>query len=802
MIGAGLAALLSHWRRHRLQLAMLLIGLCLATALWSGVQAINAEARASYDRAAALLGQDRFATLVPSGGRDIAEETYIALRRAGWRVAPIIEGEWRAGGRRLHLVGIDPVSMPAGTTASMPGTADDLLAFITPPGLVHVAPATLAELDEAGTPPLRADPGLLPGTALADIGIAQQLLDRPGRLTRLIVLPDQPAGRPALDDVASGLTLRPPDGGTDIGRLTESFHLNLTAFGFLAFIVGLFIVYSAIGLAFEQRRPTFRILRALGLTARMLVALVLAELLVFSLAAGLAGLALGFVVASLLMPGVAGTLNALYGAAVDGTLSLRPQWIASGLAISVGGTLLSAGGSLWRISRLPPLASGRPRAWARTSRRMLAVQSGVALALLAAAGLLALAGEGLPAGFAVLAFLLLGAALLWPGVLDAALGLAERWSTGVRTQWFWADTRQQIPGLALAFMALMLAFSANVGVSTMVASFRTTFTGWLDQRLASELYVTARNEDEARAVSVWLAARADAVLPMVDVAADLGGQPGQIYGVADHATYRDRWPLLDAMPDAWDRVRAGDGLLVNEQLYRRNGLRLGERLTLPDGLAPEIVGVYSDYGNPSGQAMIGIGLFTRYFPGTPVLRFGVRAPPDTVPALRQGLETTFGLGPANVTDQASIKARSLAIFEQTFAVTAALNVLTLGVAGIALFASMTTLSGMRLPQLAPVWAMGFTRASLAGLELLKTVLLVVATLLLAIPVGVALAWVLLAIVNVEAFGWRLPLRLFPRDWMMLAGFAVAAALVAAALPLVRLSRVAPADLLKVFAHER
>jgi putative ABC transport system permease protein len=39
--------LLSHWKRHPGQLATLLLGLGLATALWSGVQAINEEARQS-----------------------------------------------------------------------------------------------------------------------------------------------------------------------------------------------------------------------------------------------------------------------------------------------------------------------------------------------------------------------------------------------------------------------------------------------------------------------------------------------------------------------------------------------------------------------------------------------------------------------------------------------------------------------------------------------------------------------------------------------------------------------------------
>ena len=44
MLRMGLAALLSHWRRKPLQLATLLVGLSLATALWSAVQAINGEA--------------------------------------------------------------------------------------------------------------------------------------------------------------------------------------------------------------------------------------------------------------------------------------------------------------------------------------------------------------------------------------------------------------------------------------------------------------------------------------------------------------------------------------------------------------------------------------------------------------------------------------------------------------------------------------------------------------------------------------------------------------------------------------
>ena len=63
------------------------------------------------------------------------------------------------------------------------------------------------------------------------------------------------------------------------------------------------------------------------------------------------------------------------------------------------------------------------------------------------------------------------------------------------------------------------------------------------------------------------------MLPIWNVEAPILGRPGEIYGVADHPTYRDNWPLLEALPDAWDLVAQGEGVMVNEQLYRREGLR-------------------------------------------------------------------------------------------------------------------------------------------------------------------------------------------------------------------------------------
>ena len=134
--------------------------------------------------------------------------------------------------------------------------------------------------------------------------------------------------------------------------------------------------------------------------------------------------------------------------------------------------------------------------------------------------------------------------------------------------------------------------------------------------------------------------------------------------------------------------------------------------------------------------------------------------------------------------------------------TAALNAFTLGVAGIALLTSLLTLSNSRLPQLAPLWAIGITRRRLAAIELLKTMSVALITALFALPLGLLVAWCLLAIVNVKAFGWRLPFHIFPAQLLWLVGVAMAAALGAAALPVLRLARMQPATLIRIFANER
>ena len=758
-----LRALLSHWRRRPVELATLLIGLAVATALWSGVQALNAQARDSYDRAAAVLGGGTLSTVTALDGQPFPLADYVTLRRAGWAVSPVLEGEVRVGEARIRVIGIEPLTLPPGAEGLRVGEGVERLTdFLTPPNLALAAPGTI--LDDR-FPALSPEPDLPPGTVLVDIAVAERLLDSPGKVSRLLL----PEPRDLPPDLATRLQVRGPERDGDLERLTDSFHLNLTAFGFLSFVVGLFIVYSAIGLAFEQRKPMLRTLRAVGVSARLLTGVLVAELVALALIAGLVGVLAGYAIAAALLPDVAATLRGLYGAGVAGSLNLDASWWAAGVAISVAGALAAAGTSLWRAFHLPLLASAEPQAWLGAQRRGLKLQiAGAALFAAAALGALVF-GSGLAAGFAVMGGVLLAAALALPSLLAAILALGARLARRPVPQWLWADARQQLSGLSLALMALMLALAVNVGVGTMVDSFRQTFLGWLDRRLAAEIYVTGADDAQARAITDWLEARPEvgAVLPIWSAETRVRDWPVEVFGFRDHPTYRDNWPLLAEAPDAWDDVAAGAAALVSEQMARRMDLAVGDSVEIPtpDGPWPlRVAAVYSDYGNPSGQMMVAVDAFDARWPDAERRRMAARVAPEAVEPLMADLADAFALDPDAMIDQAALKSFSRDVFEKTFTVTLALNTLTLAVAGIALLTSLLTLSNLRLAQLAPLWAMGLTRVQLARIEIGKALVLAALTALAALPLGLAVAWILTAVINVQAFGWKLPVFLFPGQW--------------------------------------
>ncbi|MFY0991188.1 FtsX-like permease family protein [Halomonas sp. C05BenzN] len=830
-----LATLLSHYRRHPGQLAMLLLGLWVASALWSSVQAINASARDSYARAEALFstGLDR---LERRDGEPLTRDDFLALRRAGLPVSPLLEGELEApDGTRLTVIGIDPLTQPGDSAFAggrLVSSQGGLTAFLTPPWQTRLAPDTLPALGVAARdaegatpvldgrwlPPLALASALPPDTLVMDIAAAAALLDAGETLTRLVTAAD------ALAEAPDGLALTRATTLVSPGQLTESFHLNLTAMALLALVVGLFIVQAALGLALEQRLGMLRTLRALGVPGRRLVGLLLLELVLLGLVGALAGIVSGVWLARALLPDVAATLDSLYGAGVAAELQLPWHYWLGGLAVTLGGLLLAGSGVLWRAARLGVLGLGQAQAWRTGFHRQLRLMatSGAACGLV---GLVLWAwlvrqppGEGLLAGFGLMAMLLLASALWLPPLLALGLaGLAHLSRRRALLQWGLADLQLQLPRLALAMMALLIALSANLGVSSMVGGFRLTFLDWLDQRLVADLYLRppAGRYDEIHA---WLADRpeVDELLAtrrteatLLDAIAVDGPRPlnlpVSLYGITPGERLVPSWPLLATLEGreaAWQAFRAGEQAFINEQLAIGQQLAPGDRLVLDaPGLHENhretltVAAIYPDYGNPRGEVLL----------ATPRLAEHYRAPPGSVgivlhadadeAALRGALTDRFGPDSDTLLDQREVKRFSTDIFERTFTITRALSILTLGVAALALLASLLAQARERRRQLAPLWALGVPRGRLMGSQLAQLGGMALVTGGLAVPLGIAVTAGLVKVINVAAFGWRLPLFLFPGEILVTLATAVAVALLATALPVLALWRIPPRALL-------
>lgn len=808
-----IATLFSHWGKHKLQLVTLIIGLASATALWTAVQALNDHARASYDRSAATLAAFDQPAFARPDRRPFDDSAFADFRLAGFMVTPIIEGRLGPPAGGLTITGFEPLTFaPLSETSINVPRGENMLSFFEAPGELLVDPTIVVRLQklldqvpQSTRPVVRPQENLGGGQVLGDISSVQRLLGQTGLISKLMVT--EPGSQPNAAiplQWQDKLVLVEPPVSVDLAGLTDSFHLNLTAFGMLCFLVGLFIVYSAIGLAIEDRIAALRTLRICGVSLRSLLGSLVLEMTVLALFAGTLGILGGYLIAAQLLPDVSASLRGLYGAQIGGSLSLEASWWLGGVTVSLLGALGASLGAFIKVSRMALFDARGTSAWRAQQKRTLRLQATVALICFATSSLLFLFGSGLSAAFIVMAGLLLGSAFLLPVILSALVLAGSKTARGPLSEWFWADSKQQLSGLSLALMALLLALGTNIGVSGMVEGFRLTFNEFLDERLSADLYVLATTNEQTLELMDWAKAEpaVTATLPIWGASASIDGHPVSVTGFSDHTSYHDTWQLLQASPSPWAETLEGDGVLINEQLHYRLSLSPGQSVVVKSETGPlelQVAGIYSDYGNPRSEIRLPNARVASAWPSGERRRVAFMT--NDAADLQKRIETELAIPADQVIEQKGLKQFSQGVFERTFVISGALSTLTLAVAGVAMVTSLLTLASARINGVAPLWAMGVRRRAITRLEGLKILMLAALTSITAIPLGVAITWCLVDVINVAAFGWRLPLFVFPSQWLTLSLLGLGTAFIASLYPLMKLLRTPASDLAKVFAYE-
>lgn len=822
--------------RHPWQLVLSVIGIALGVAVVVAVDLANSSAREAF-RLSLETVTGRATHEITGGPRGLDQALYrrIKVDAGVYPAAPLIEGYAGAGGETLRVLGVAPfASAPfraIGSEEAGPGGAARLIAE---PGTAWLAATTARRLDVAAGDTLALDIGgrdhavtvigllrsdnaaAMDGLLITDIATAQVLFGRLGRIDRIqLLLPKGAAGDAAMERIRArlppGAELLPAQARSrSLIEMTRAFRINLTAMSLLALLVGMFLIYNTMTFSVLRRRGLIASLRALGVTRRQVFRIVLREAFLLGLAGTLIGLPLGLLLGHGLVHMVTRTINDLYFVLTVNQLLVSPWPLLKGAALGLGATLVAALGPTLEAAATPPqLARTRSVLESRVLRLApyLALTGLVVMAL--AVGLLPF-GRSIVLGFVCIFLLILGFTLLIPlGVLLAARAAATGFSRlfGVQGRLVGRGVAAGLSRTGVAVAALTVAVAATAGVGIMIDSFRGTVQVWLTQTLRADVYIStpdAGPQVNEPALQADFIARVRDLPGVASVStgydavlmADSGPVNLFVLGMAPGG--EDRFLLKQGAPDAvWRAFHNERAVLVSEPLAYRQRLHVGDAVALrtPVGMRDfRIAGVYYDYGSSQGTVLMRRDLYGRFWAGPSVSSLGLYLENGTeAEPVMAAVRDASGPRRLIVRDSRAILQRSLEIFDRTFAITQVLRMMAVLVAFVGILSALMALQLERARELATLRATGVTPAGLARLLLGQTGLMGLIAGVLALPLGLALAAVLIFVVNRRSFGWTMQFQAAPEVLVGSAVLAVAAALLAGLYPAWRMARQPPAE---------
>jgi putative ABC transport system permease protein len=203
-----------------------------------------------------------------------------------------------------------------------------------------------------------------------------------------------------------------------------------------------------------------------------------------------------------------------------------------------------------------------------------------------------------------------------------------------------------------------------------------------------------------------------------------------------------------------------------------------------------VVGIYYDYASPQGTVLMALDVYRKYWRDSSITSIALRlhpgADPDEVSIqLRDQLSSVQYL---QIRANKPLRAEVMDIFDRTFAITSALQLLATIVAFIGVLSALLSLELERQRELGILRAIGLTGRQLWRLVMIETGLLGFVAGLLALPTGYILSLILVYIINKRSFGWTLQMQILPEPFVQAMVLAVAAALLAGIYPAFRMSR--------------
>jgi putative ABC transport system permease protein len=579
---------------------------------------------------------------------------------------------------------------------------------------------------------------------------------------------------------------RPSDRAGRTEALLEAFQLNLTALSLLALVVGIFLIHNTLTVAVLQRVPIIGTLRCLGAAGTDVQRAVMLEALLLGCVGSLCGLFAGRLLAGLFLERIGGTVSDLYAyISVYEVLNDRTA-LAKGFVLGVVASLAGAyfpAREAGAISPVQVLRRSRSESQAQRTWKLLALAGVISFVLAAILSFVPGASPvpGLAASFA----LALGGALCSPGVTRwfstfAARPLKEIAGTLGLLAARGIATNLSRTGLAVG--ALGMALSMTIGVALMVSSFRTTLDHWMDQTLHADLYMRPAGPSLLRHRSFIpdeilqkLRARPDVDALDTYRGRDIVLPDGQLaLAVATDtrvtfARGRSRFPFFEGDPETAMKGMLEGGVLVSESLARKQRLRVGDVVNLPafhaetvspslsQSVALRIAGIYYEYATDRGVVSMDLSTYARVFGDARANSVSLYLKPGAdLDAVRAALRNEVGApNGIYIFSNRTLREEALRVFDRTFAITGQLENLSLAVGMCGILSALLALLRERSADFALLRALGLPLKGLSKLIVCEGLLLGVVAFGVACVLGPALAFLLIHVINVRAFGWTI-----------------------------------------------
>jgi putative ABC transport system permease protein len=208
--------------------------------------------------------------------------------------------------------------------------------------------------------------------------------------------------------------------------------------------------------------------------------------------------------------------------------------------------------------------------------------------------------------------------------------------------------------------------------------------------------------------------------------------------------------------------------------------------------------VFYDYGSDRGVVAMHRDIYDRHWDDPVVSSMALYLDDGAdVEAFADRLNRETLIGQTlRVRSNRTIRERSLEIFDRTFAITDVLRLLAVCIAAIGILSALTVIQLERAREFAVLRTLGLSPGQLWSLIVTESGLMGLIAGIIACPLGLSMAWVLIHVINRRSFGWSMELVFHPAPWITAILLSLVAAVAAGLYPAFRLAGESPASSLR------